>query len=255
MDSLLDLAFPEECVVCGARRGEVSWAAGGLRTAGLRFWDTPHLCRTCEAVQEAVPVFGALTGPEQGALAVVAAGPTNNDLVGLVGQFKYQGIRGLAWPLIRMLHQAFLMGENRFGPVGCIVPVALHRRRQRERGFNQAEILTHGLCRMTGKASGSGILVRGRSTGQQAKLSTAEDRQGNLWGAFRARSPEDWLEKGCRVPDVCLVDDLVTSGWTVMSAAAALRAAGWPVVWVLALGLSAEARNPGLQVDTRESGF
>jgi predicted amidophosphoribosyltransferase len=191
-----------------------------------------------------------------GALPVVAAARTHPDLVRLVGRFKYHGCRGLAWPLTRLLQRAYIAGRNHYGPVEAAVPVALHRRRQRKRGFNQAEILCRSLGKLEGLPVMSGVLNRKRGTDQQAKLKTTDLRRHNLSGAFCARGPDEGSPgTSGRVPRVCLVDDLITSGWTVRSAAEALHAAGWTVAWVLALGLSAEIKKPGRQVDTVDGGF
>jgi ComF family protein len=234
----------------------VSWAAKGPRFPGIRFWDQPFLCAPCEMGLGTGVVHGALKVGSSGELPVAAGAHTHPDLVRLVGGFKYHGIRGLGWPLARLLHQAFVQGQVKYGPVDAVVPVALHRRRQRSRGFNQAEVLCRGLHELAGIPVVPRALSRFRVTDQQAKLTSSDQRMRNLTNAFKARTPVELLRGGSgRVPRVCLVDDLVTSGWTVRAAAAVLKASGWPVVWVLALGLSAEIENPGRQVDTRNGGF
>lgn len=247
--------------MCGARRGEVAWAARGPRCRGLRFYDTSFLCAACEAGLATGVVLGEVADAPDGGLPAVGAARTNPDLVRLVGRFKYHGIRGLAWPLTRLLAPALAEGSQVHGTVEALVPVPLHRRRRRTRGFNQAEVLSRGLAEMAGLPVLDGILMRSRSTQQQAKLRGTEGRRCNLAGAFRARAFRVRAagvggsgETG-RVRRVCLVDDLVTSGWTVRAATEALQKAGWKVAWVLALGLAAELKKPGRQVDTRESGF
>ncbi len=113
-------------------------------------------------------------------------------------------------------------------------PVALHGRRQRQRGFNQALVLARfGVAPSTGRVQ-SDLLRRTRWTGQQAKLDTAEARQANVAGAFAVRR-DPVPGAGRRIG---LVDDLVTGGTTCDSAVAALRASGWQVSWVVALGLA-----------------
>lgn len=189
-------------------------------------------------------------------LPVVAGAQTQPDLVRLVGSLKYHGLRGLAWPLSRLLHCAYQSGRGKYGPVDGLVPVALHSRRQRSRGFNQAEILCRGLHSLGGPPVRARILTRRRGTSQQAKLDDSDRRRKNLMGAFGALDPgESKMSASGRVRRVCLVDDLITSGWTIRAAAEALRGAGWQVAWVLALGLSAEIKNSGRQVDTRRGGF
>lgn len=151
----------------------------------------------------------------------------------MLGQWKYHGVRGLAWPLAGLLTGAVGAAVSREGAVDLLVPIALHDRRRRVRGFNQAEVLARLSGFDHGLAVAAALLQRTRSTGQQAKLKTVAARRSNLTGAFAAQRP---ASGGLRVG---LVDDLVTSGSTCESAAAALTAQGWQVCWVAALGLAA----------------
>ncbi len=187
---------------------------------------------------------------------MAASASTNPDLVKLVGQFKYHGVRGLAWPLARMMRKPLATARYLWGEVDALVPVSLHFRRHRIRGFNQAEILARLLTVDSQTSVMTDVLARHRNTGQQAKIASSRERRRNLAASFKARPPttrgECRPEGGTRVG---LVDDLVTSGWTAIAAADQLRAAGWDVRWVLALGLAADAKNSGRRVDTWEGGF
>ena len=251
LDPFLDLVYPETCAVCGSRPGHVAWSARGDRCGGLRFFDAPHLCAACEAHLATGVVHRPAAGPDGMGPPVVGAAQTHPDLVRLVGLFKYQGIRGLAWPLARLMASGWAPGNRLHGEVAGLVPVSLHRARRRSRGFNQAEILCRLLGKMTGLPVLDGVLVRARRTRQQAKETGGEGRRLNLEGAFLGRAAG---KPAGRMRRVCLVDDLVTSGWTVGAAADALDRAGWPVGWVLALGVAAGPGKGGRQVDTRDGG-
>lgn len=109
----------------------------------------------------------------------------------------------------------------------ALIPVPLHASRQRDRGFNQAEALAHGLVRKLKhqrKGSVPSIetrwLVRTRSTVPQTGLSLAARRE-NVRGVFRAAAPDR-----IRGRVVVLVDDVMTTGATLSACAAALRRAG-----------------------------
>jgi predicted amidophosphoribosyltransferase len=183
---------------------------------------------------------------------VHAGRATGPELVTVLGQWKYHGVRGLAWPLAPLACAAVAAAVAQDGAVGQLVPVALHGRRRRARGFNQAEVLARLATAdaPAGPAVRVDLLRRTRATGQQARLDTDDDRRRNVAGAFAAvRGPVPGDD--CRVG---LVDDLVTGGTTAEAAGAALQAAGWQVVWVAALGLAAgggpdQAPRAG-QVDT-----
>jgi predicted amidophosphoribosyltransferase len=115
-----------------------------------------------------------------------------------------------------------------------LVPVPLHRSRHRQRGYNQAEILAELLGRHWGWPVRSDLLVRTRATDQQAKLDDPRDRARNLRGAFRSV-----CGPGPGEPDtIFLVDDLITSGATVLAASGALASKGWVVAAGLAVGLA-----------------
>jgi len=108
-----------------------------------------------------------------------------------------------------------------------LIPVPLHTARQRERGYNQAELLALGLVRTLPRLpSGAelrldkGILKKIRATPPQAGLSVTA-RHENVRGVFAVTAPE-------RVRDrvIILVDDVMTTGATLSSCATALKRAG-----------------------------
>jgi ComF family protein len=112
-----------------------------------------------------------------------------------------------------------------------IMPIPLHPRRLRERGFNQAEIIAEIIAEKTNLSLSADNLQRMKYTGQQAKL-TADERSRNLEEAFvwaRPYPPPD---------NVILVDDVYTTGATMNECAKILKRAGARRVWgvVLAAG-------------------
>lgn len=113
---------------------------------------------------------------------------------------------------------------------GALVPVPLHPRRLRRRGFNQARVLADALARRTALAIVD-CLVRSGPAGTQVGRGRAERRFGPEGAiAARASAPARAL----------LVDDVATTGATLAACAAALRAAGTSEVTALAF-----ARTPG----------
>jgi len=111
--------------------------------------------------------------------------------------------------------------------VDVIVPVPLHPRRERERGFNQSWLLARRVAaawRITARAD---VLTRQVATPPQTALG-AEARRLNVGGAFRVRRPE--LVAGRHV---LLVDDIMTTGATAGACARTLREAGAAIVGVV----------------------
>ena len=137
------------------------------------------------------------------------------------------GLMALAWGEIE---------KDGEGDAVLIVPVPLHSSRQRERGFNQAELLAHGLSTTLAKSLEkraprveARALRRTRPTPPQTGLSLSARRE-NVRGVFA-------VSDAGRVRDrvIVLVDDVMTTGATVSACAAALKGAGARVVAALTL--------------------
>jgi ComF family protein len=137
--------------------------------------------------------------------------------------FKYDYMRELAEPLAGLLID-FLQK----GGIGCdvILPVPLHRRRLRERGYNQAAVLAERLGQEVGIPLECEALYRNRHTASQTGLSSGE-RTSNVAGAF---SCVDARLAGARV---LLIDDVCTTGATLEACSIALKASGVSKVWAL----------------------
>jgi len=145
---------------------------------------------------------------------------------GAVHQLKYGHFKALAAPLGQLLAQYL---ETAPVAADVLVPVPLHPRRLRERGYNQSALLAAEVGKMNGIPVVTDSLVRLRHTKAQVKTAGAEERQRNLAGAFGCR---DGKLAGKRV---LVVDDVCTTGATLNSCAMALREAGASSVWGLAL--------------------
>jgi ComF family protein len=133
--------------------------------------------------------------------------------------FKYGKQLHLRHPLGRWLCETLADSRIVGRPIDCIVPVPLHPARERERGFNQAEVLAHALSRRSGLPVRA-LLQRIRYTTTQTQFDRHQ-RMENLAGAFR-------LRRGVNVQDcrVLLVDDVLTTGSTLSECAAVLKKAG-----------------------------
>jgi ComF family protein len=112
--------------------------------------------------------------------------------------------------------------------VDVVVPVPLHKRRLRNRGFNQAAHLARELSRHIAVLVDRTILVRHRRTAPQVDLDFDQRRE-NVRGAFRCVGPEVVGKS------VLLVDDVCTTGSTLEACAAALRQGGATRVQALTL--------------------
>ena len=142
----------------------------------------------------------------------------------LVYSLKYRNVRAVAPELARLL-ATYL--ESNTVPGQVIVPVPLHARRTRQRGYNQSELLARELSKRTGIPVEARALRRTRNTPPQVDMEGHEERKRNTEGAFECGSEMEGVS-------VLLIDDVVTTGNTMSSCAAALKTAGAASVWGLA---------------------
>lgn len=147
-------------------------------------------------------------------------------------QLKYHNIRAAARFLATFMAR-YLTGETIPGDV--VVPVPLHPRRLRERGYNQSALLAREVARLDGLAY-SEALVRTSYSLPQVKASGLAARRENVKGAFTC------ARDSVKGRQVLLIDDVVTSGSTLDACALALKSQGAESVW--ALTLAREVLNP-----------
>ena len=143
-----------------------------------------------------------------------------------IHQLKYRNLRALAQPLAKLLNN--YLGTNPM-PGEVLVPVPLHHKRLRERGYNQSSLLTKELGKLTNLPVVDDCLIRLRHAPPQARTSTVDERRSNVAGAFTCR------DRRLQDKQVLLIDDVSTSGATLDACAAALKAAGATAVWGLVL--------------------
>ncbi|MEA2646450.1 MAG: hypothetical protein QOE92_1533 [Chloroflexota bacterium] len=213
----VDFVFPRRCGGC-RRRGE--WFCADCRAA-TRSART-SVCMGCGRAVSIRPCPLCIDGEavvESLVAAVVLSGPVREA----VHRMKYGDRPQLARPLAALAASA----AARTGG-GVVVPVPLSPRRRRARGYNQAEVIAAELARGLGVAVDM-RLQRRRETGTQVGRG-GDDRRAALAGAFTWTGPPP-------AGDVLLIDDVITTGATLMECARALRGAGASRVHALAVAV------------------
>lgn len=133
----------------------------------------------------------------------------HTPLPNIIRSMKFLGDPELArWLGMRAAEHALSQNPDFFDGVDMLMPVALHPKRLRERGFNQSEWLCRGISDVTGIPVDTAHLVRSTNTEQQS-LKTLEERA-KLGQIFSLLHPEELRGK-----HIMIVDDVTTSGSTI----------------------------------------
>lgn len=240
MDSLFAVVYPTDCCVCGQELGLQGGTGVPVCRAcweSLQPWEGP-LCGCCgvpfasaRAAEFATPLCFECQREERSFDLARSYGLYTGALRTLILQLKFRRRARLGKRLGERLSPLWESLEVRDA---LLVPVPLHPSRQRQRGFNQAELLAQGLARaLRGVGREAPVekrcLRRTRPTPPQTGLSLAARRE-NVRGVFA-------VERPARVRDraVTLIDDVMTTGATLSACAAALKQAGASHVWALTL--------------------
>ena len=238
LDWLVDWLYPPRCRACG---GGISGRDAQYLCSGcwpkIRLVSHP-LCDRCGR-----PFFDA-SGDDHSCAACLARPPyfvrarawgcyprdenAEHPLRQLVQKFKYGRKVSLGKPLGRLMAQG-CEEVLRECHVDLIVPVPLHPKRLRWRGFNQSLLLARQVSRLYGVPVDPFALSRVRETAPQTEL-TEDERRKNVRGAFAISG-----EKSLKGRSVLLVDDVYTSGATVNECSRVLVRGGAREVTVLTL--------------------
>jgi len=131
------------------------------------------------------------------------------------------------------LANAALQGSGFYDDIEFFVPVPLHWFRRLTRGYNQAQVLVKKLKYPSAKINTD--LVRIRYTKSQPMMATAAARARNVAGAFAVRRGHRFTDR-----NVCLVDDIKTTGATLNECAKTLKEAGASKVFALVLAVAGQ---------------
>ncbi len=152
----------------------------------------------------------------------------NETLQALIHQVKYGRFQHLAENLADLAGSK-LNCPVRYDEIDLVIPVPLHRVREKERGFNQSLAIAAGFFRNSTVPVISDLLVRQRETGTQTEL-MRDERITNVREAFILANSAEFDNKR-----VLLVDDVVTTGATLNECARTIKKSGVVSVHALAL--------------------
>jgi ComF family protein len=217
----LDLLFPRHCVGCGRGgallcsqcRSTLQYLSPPLcDRCGLPIRDG-NMCLDCENAATDIDGIRSLF-------------PYDGAIQRAIIQLKYQNVRALASPLAQLMWE---YQQTQRLPADVLMPVPLHPRRLRSRGYNQSGLLASELGRFASLPVVDDSVIRRKNTAPQARTTSVEDRRRNVAGAFACR------DKRGAGKHIIVIDDVCTSSATLRACAAALKAEGAVSVWGLTL--------------------
>lgn len=230
LDALLTLAYPQVCAICArsVERRKFGVACEACWNETEIFTGEEPICSKCGA-----PADRCRRCDSQSFTAARAVGLYEGALRESVLLLKRQ-------PHVSQHLEVLLASAARRNPLNAssrIIPVPLHEKRMKGRGFNQASVLARSLSKSLELPLDEVSLVRVSGTEQYRAGLDAKGRHDTVAGAFQVRYPG--LVAG---EDILLIDDVFTTGATVSACAEALKNAGAGSVFVLTIG---RAMGPG----------
>lgn len=219
----LHILFPRVCVACGR---DLPYNSASFLCVACRKnlkIPAPLICQRCGVVLKS---GGAHCFACRGSKAqkytcslIRSAYMFNTSSRGLVHALKYQGASYLADEMGLLMATRF-KELTEFPTVDLVIPVPLHKKRIKKRGYNQSELLARAFANAALLGFDNQVLVRTRDTISQTKLGR-EARLANMVGAFSCVQPEKIRRK-----TILLIDDVATTGATLEGCARALKKAG-----------------------------
>ena len=243
IETALTFLYPAQCRACDTPLGleTVPYLCNAC-WAQMQFIEPPwcEMCGTplrsassfdgsevCDACAKAPPRYGKLR-----TIAFYEAA-----LREAIHLFKFQKRTGLAKPLIQLM-LTHLPDDCRIEDYDFILPIPIHKKRLRERGFNQSRLLAEGIAKAKGVPMATNIFVRHKNTKAQSSLAGRE-RQENITDAFELRKPDAIFGK-----HLLLIDDVFTTGATIREAVKELWNADPGEIDVLTLARTPSADIP-----------
>ena len=217
----VDFLFPKWCVGCGKEGELICYSCRYLLPRIM-----PPLCPRCGKPQPSGILCPSCVGWQAKIDGIRSPFRFDGVMRQAIHQLKYRNLRALAAPLAKLLND--YLNTNPV-PREVLVPVPLHQKRLRERGYNQSSLLAQELGKLINLPVVDDCLMRQRHAPPQARTLTLDERRSNVADAFTCRNHR------LRHKQVLLIDDVSTSGATLDACAMALKAAGATSVWGLVL--------------------
>ncbi len=207
-----DFFFPRTCIGCG-KVGDFICVSCSKKMSRI----LPPLCRRCGRPESSGAYCTECWGQKSSLDGIRSVFIFEGIVRQAVHELKYRNVQAMSGCLAGFM-SLYFQEHGLSGNV--LVPVPLHERRLRERGYNQSRLLAEDLSGMISMEVNAALLKRVRNTGPQARSASVYERMTNMQNTFICDSGE--VTGG----NVIIIDDVCTSGATLESCAAALKSAG-----------------------------
>ncbi|MCP4684291.1 MAG: ComF family protein [bacterium] len=225
LKGLLDFAFPPLCSGCGAYFDEPAGICPECLEA-IDWYDDPF-CLTCG---DFVPRGDSCSRCGEDSFLLFPGGNYTDPLKRAIVNYKFHGAMSLAGVLSERVIGCFESRILGLQPT-LLVPIPLHPGREHQRGYNQAAVFAQALSRLLDLPVEEEILHRIKKKKPQARLRKSA-RAANVRGVF-STDPE--AAAHLAEARLLLVDDVVTSGETVIEARRTLASSGLRVVGAISM--------------------
>ncbi|MBQ9650404.1 MAG: ComF family protein [Prevotella sp.] len=222
---VLDLISPRLCVVCGRRltvSEETICARCNLHLPRTGFWQDPYENEMAKLFWHQIPIERA---------AALFYYEAHSETANILYELKYKNHPEIGEVMGRLMAKE-LQSSGFFDGIDGIVPIPLAKKRQRQRGYNQSLEIARGISEVTGLPIYNKVARRSVFEGSQTSKGRWE-RNENVEHVFELKDAAAIQGK-----HLLVVDDVVTTGATVIACAKELCKADNVRISVLALGLA-----------------
>ena len=208
IDLILDLIYPPRCMVCNSliRIDHPRWLC--IECKDKLEHISGQVCKKCSRpVEKGKSLCANCVGKDFYFYKNSAVYEYGDSIKSIIYKFKYGNSPYMGKGISKLMELRY--GVEFFSGVDYLVAVPIHKKRMKERGFNQSIIMANELSKLVGVKCLNNVLIRKKYTEPQSTLSQ-DERYDNLKDAFEINKNFDIKSK-----NIMLVDDIFTTGSTI----------------------------------------
>jgi ComF family protein len=224
LDYFLDILFPKRCISClKLVKDDTIFCEDCLNK--IRIFNS-FFCPKCSA---RIPEFKKICHKEE--KFILGAATDYNDIVKqAIWRLKFKFIKRGAYPLANLLINYFKNLDFKYKIDFIVIPISLSKKRFKERGFNQSELIAQIFANYFNFELETNVLYREKHSKPQSEIDDFNLRKQNVLNCFKVLNKDLILNK-----NIILIDDVTTSGATFKEAVKVLKESGAKSILALAV--------------------